>query len=385
MFVFVPYSVAGHVHPMLPVLAELASRGHRVRVLTGDDHVAAVRETGAEAIRLAVVPEVYVPERLSVRYVAGRPRRIAANRQAARVLDGQLRAADGPCVLVVDPMLGWADRVARRHRGRVVTFGTTFHQGAAALAALAAEDRLPVPGWVHRFRPLARRYRRPGRLVLANSVAELQPAAEALPPDVRLVGPLVRPAPGSARPSGDRILFVSPGTVFARGPEFFDRFVRAFADRPWQVFLATGHLDPGELGPLPPNVVAARFLPQRQLLAHSDVFVTHAGMNSVTEALLAGVPMVLFPRSAEQRHLARQLVARGVGVWPGDLGPAALFDLVGSLAGNPAVRAWQSRLDPVAAARLAADLLETCAAQPGGREVGGSEVGGSEVGSRPAV
>jgi UDP:flavonoid glycosyltransferase YjiC (YdhE family) len=371
MFVFVPYSVAGHVHPIVPVVAELVRRGHRVRVLVGGRFEAAVRAAGAEVVRLAEVPDVYVPERisgrLSARFLTARWRRLGVNRRAGLLLDRELRGLGRRGVLVVDPMLGWADRVARRHRVPTVTFSTTFHLGADALAELARRDRLPVPRWAHRTRPLARRYERRGRLVLANSVAELQPAGEALPRDVHLVGPLVRTrdiADARLPAGGRRVLLVSPGTVFARGRAFFTSFVQAFAGRPWQVFLATGQLDPDELGALPSIVVAGRFLPQLQLLARSDVFVTHAGMNSVTEGLSAGVPMLLFPRSAEQRHLARRLVAAGVGVWPtpGELAPAVLFGLVDALAGDETVRAaaraWQARLAAGPGPRRAADLLE---------------------------
>jgi UDP:flavonoid glycosyltransferase YjiC (YdhE family) len=377
MFLFVPYSVAGHVYPMLPVLSELARRGNRLRVIVGERFEPAMRAAGAEVVRLAEVPEVVVPERMSgrfsARFLAGRLRRLEMNRQAGLLLDRELRQLGGRGVVVVDPMLGWADRVVRRHRVPTAIFSTTFHLGADALAELARQDGLPTPGWVHRMRPLVRRYERSGRLILANSMAELHPAGQAPPRDVHLVGPLLRPrdeANTIPEPVGDRVLFVSPGTVFARGQSFFDRFVRAFTGRPWQVYLATGHLDPADLGPLPSNVVAQRFLPQLQLLARSDVFVTHAGMNSVLEGLSAGVPMLLFPRSAEQRHLARCLVAGGVGVWPrsGSSDPDALFGLVDALAADHAVRAaareWQARVD-AGGPRRAADLLEAWAlAQP---------------------
>ena len=395
MYLFVPYSVAGHVYPMLPVLSELANRGNRLRVIVDERYAPAVRAVGAEVVCLGEVLDVFVPERVSgrfsARFLAGRLRRLGMNRRAGLLLDRELRRLDGRGVVVVDPMLGWADRVVRRHRVPAAIFSTTFHQGADALAEMARQDGLPTPRWMHRVRPLVRRYERSGRLVLANSVAELDPVGQTPARDVHLVGPLLRPrdeASAIREPAGDRVLFVSPGTVFARGRSFFDRFVRAFAGRPWQVYLATGHLDPADLGPLPPNVVARRFWPQLQLLARSDVFVTHAGMNSVLEGLSAGVPMLLFPRSAEQRHLARCLVAGGVGVRPGsgNANPADLYGLVDALAADQAVRAaaraWQARLGVGGGPRRAADLLEAWAgAQPG--SLGGSSTDPSA--SSPAV
>ncbi len=402
-FLFVPYSIAGHVHPVLPVVAELVDRGHQVRLLVGERYAESVRSAGAEVIELAQVPVVIVPERffgrLTWRYLGGRLRRWQLNRRAGRLLDEQLQQLDERVVVVVDPMLSWADRIIRRYSLPTVTFSMTIHQGPAELAELARLDGLRMPSWIHGMRPLAKRSHHQGRLVLTNSLAELHPTGREIaskppatgreiPPELHFVGPLLgnRAEVDIADPSaGGPTLLVSPGTVFARDRPFFDKFIRAFDGQEWQVFIATGHLDPAELGALPTNVVARRFLPQRQLLARSAVFATHAGMNSVQEGLSAGVPMLLFPRCAEQRHLARCLVAGGVGVWPRaePENPAALFQQVQALAANPHVRenlrVWQARMTAGGGAQRAADLLEAWAV---GQSVGAST---DPSASRPAV
>lgn len=95
-YLFVPYSVPGHVHPTIAVVGELVRRGNRVRVLVGGDFVNAVARTGAEAVALQSVPEVFVPEwrggRLVLRYLAGRLRRVVVNRRAARELAALMSA-----------------------------------------------------------------------------------------------------------------------------------------------------------------------------------------------------------------------------------------------------------------------------------------------------
>ena len=42
------------------------------------------------------------------------------------------------------------------------------------------------------------------------------------------------------------------------------------------------------------------FLPQVRLLGHAAAAVTHGGNNSVTEAMTAGVPLVVLPFSTDQ-------------------------------------------------------------------------------------
>jgi MGT family glycosyltransferase len=56
---------------------------------------------------------------------------------------------------------------------------------------------------------------------------------------------------------------------------------------------------------------------QLAALATARVFVTHAGMGGVMEALYFGVPLVCLPRTTEQQTIARRIAELGLGV---DLG-----------------------------------------------------------------
>ncbi len=51
-----------------------------------------------------------------------------------------------------------------------------------------------------------------------------------------------------------------------------------------------------------------------RLLAHSAVAVTHGGNNSVTEALTAGVPLLVLPLSTDQFAGAAAVERGGVGL-----------------------------------------------------------------------
>ena len=81
-------------------------------------------------------------------------------------------------------------------------------------------------------------------------------------------------------------------------------------------------------------------MPQLGVLARAKAFVTHAGMNSVSEAMLARVPLVLFPQTAEQGLVARQVVRLGAGVrLPHvDLTAEKVREAVGEVILDPAYR-----------------------------------------------
>jgi UDP:flavonoid glycosyltransferase YjiC (YdhE family) len=87
--------------------------------------------------------------------------------------------------------------------------------------------------------------------------------------------------------------------------------------------------DPGALGPLPPNVHVARWLPQDAVLQRAAAIVCHGGYGSVLGALAHGVPVVALPLFGDdQWRNARRVAELGAGIaLDGDRGPERhMFD-----------------------------------------------------------
>jgi RimJ/RimL family protein N-acetyltransferase len=163
-----------------------------------------------------------------------------------------------------------------------------------------------------------------------------QPDADALDERYVFVGPSISPrSDASGFPldllAGNPTLYVSLGTVFNANPEFFDACFDAFADSAWQVVLSVGtRTDPSTFVRIPDNFLVRPHVPQLEVLEHSDVFVTHGGMNSVMEAVYYGVPMVVVPQQPEQAMTAARVAELGLGVAfePGQVTAGALRDAV---------------------------------------------------------
>ena len=51
-----------------------------------------------------------------------------------------------------------------------------------------------------------------------------------------------------------------------------------------------------------------------EVLEHTSLFITHAGMNSTNEAILSGVPMIAMPQSADQPVVAQQIENLNLGI-----------------------------------------------------------------------
>ena len=71
--------------------------------------------------------------------------------------------------------------------------------------------------------------------------------------------------------------------------------------------------DIAALGTPPRNFIVQEFVPQLELLQRTALFVTHGGMNSVSEALYYGVPLIVIPQSADQNLVGQRIEQLGAG------------------------------------------------------------------------
>ena len=112
-----------------------------------------------------------------------------------------------------------------------------------------------------------------------------------------------------------KVIYISLGTLHNKNPEFYRICVEAFSNTKYYVVISAGfqtNLD--EFNNLPENFLIRQSVPQQKLLEYVDLFITHAGMNSVNEAICRGVPMLLFPHHFEQDMIARRVAEMGVGL-----------------------------------------------------------------------
>ncbi|MFC3500210.1 macrolide family glycosyltransferase [Micromonospora krabiensis] len=331
---FLNIAMHGHINPTLPVVAELVRRGHPVNYHVTPDFAEAVGATGARVLR-------YSGDELAF---SGPPTRVTLMahlaRTAVRVLPGvlaDLRDAQ-PDLIVHDSLCPWGPVAARELGVPAASSFTTFafnrqvpsptHGSREMLAEAAALPR-HTGAYLRSRWQLRRRYdtrtvpmidlaniRQPLNLVYTSRA--FHPAADSFDESYRFVGASVgaRAVDSSFPADGlrDPVLYASLGTVFEAGPRLLRSFVEALAPLGGTVVVSTGRTDPAVLGPLPANVIAHRSVPQPQVLARAALFITHGGVNSVNEALYAGVPMLVVPQGADQSLVASRVVELEAGL-----------------------------------------------------------------------
>ena len=112
-----------------------------------------------------------------------------------------------------------------------------------------------------------------------------------------------------------KVIYISFGTVYSAGKKFIQMCIDAFAKSDFVVYISLGNLlSRNEFYSISDNIVIENYIPQVNILKEADLFITHGGMNSISEALIMGVPMILIPLAADQPIVAERLEKLGAGI-----------------------------------------------------------------------
>ncbi|MCZ8519658.1 MULTISPECIES: macrolide family glycosyltransferase [Paenibacillus] len=160
----------------------------------------------------------------------------------------------------------------------------------------------------------------PGDLSIVFTSRKFQFAGERFDETYRFVGPSIADRSNSGdfpleALDGQFVIYISMGTVFNDLQEFYKTCFEAFRDTDAKVVLSIGRKVKIEDLPEPPaNFLVRSYVPQLEVLQHTDIFFTHGGMNSTSEGLYYGVPLALLPVSADQPMVAGRVASFGAGI-----------------------------------------------------------------------
>ncbi len=320
-FLFVVPPLAGHVNPAAAVAGALTTRGHDVawvgpesflRPVLGPD--ATIYRTGMRVYRGLRDTGTSAAQAFLDGYVLPLARFVIA------AVDTAVEAFE-PDLIVVDqhaiagamvatrrgmPWAGLLPSSMALHRDRSPEVDAWAH---GPLAKLCAEAGLPG------IDPLSVLYS--PHLQLAFTTTALTGPVD-LPPHVVLVGPALAerrgdpPFPRSWFDPGRRQVLMTVGTLNVdAATDFYRRAIDALdGERVQAVVVAP----PESLPDMPAHAFVTARVPMLELLPHVDAVVCHGGMNTVCEAMLHGVPLVLAPINLDQPMTTAQIVRAGAGV-----------------------------------------------------------------------
>lgn len=173
-----------------------------------------------------------------------------------------------------------------------------------------------------------------------------QPGGEGFDASYRFVGPSIEDR-GESMPAlpgrpGAPLVYISMGTINNGSAGFYQTCFEAFAEEDVAVAMSVGNkIDISSLGPVPSNFIVRSHMPQLEILKRAAAFISHGGLNSVSESLWFGVPVVAIPQANDQPAVARRLASLGAGLQlkPQDATPAVLRESLQSVITEPSYRA----------------------------------------------
>jgi zeaxanthin glucosyltransferase len=154
---------------------------------------------------------------------------------------------------------------------------------------------------------------------ITQLVREFDFPRKRLPEHFHYVGPYRREAESGVsfpfeRLDGRPVVYASLGTVFGSRIEIWNAIIGGCAGLDVQLVIALGGRGREELlSQLPGGAIVVEYAPQRELLKRAALAITHGGLNSVMEALAAGVPLLAIPITGDQFGVASRIVYTGVG------------------------------------------------------------------------
>ena len=349
----------GHTNPMLPGVAELAKRGNRVRFYSFDRFKAEIVATGAEFVSC----DEFLWE-LSEREARGLK---SASTTEMTMIDFRitLRMTDfldeeferfKPDVVYTDSVCFWGKLSALKRRVPMVvsTSAFAFNQLSSRYMRHSLKELadiiLGTPRMSRELKKLeSRGYRVKGLLSLVQSdnrtdsvvyaSRRFQPYADSFSDRYAFVGPSVFSTAVPDKTRERPLVYISLGTVINDRPDFYTKCIEALQDQNVDVVISCGNaVNRESLGVLPDNVHVYPCVDQLDILSKADVFITHCGMNSVSESLYMAAPMVLYPQTSEQKAVARRVTEIGAGTVLNDDSVGGIRSSVREILSNSAYR-----------------------------------------------
>ena len=144
---------------------------------------------------------------------------------------------------------------------------------------------------------------------------KFQPCAESFSAHYAFVGPSIFCKTAPDKKHDRPLVYIALGTVINERPDFYQKCIDALREEPVDVVISCGKsVEVEAFGTLPEHVRVYASVDQPEVLAKANVFLTHCGMNSVSESLYMATPMVLYPQTNEQRAVARRVREIGAGL-----------------------------------------------------------------------
>ena len=343
----------GHTNPTLGLVKALTEAGHQVWYFSFEEFREKIEGAGATFIGCdgydfemedkgnadrVGKDKVYATELLV-------SSTLALDEMTARMID-EIK----PDIVVSDSVAFWGKLAAMKHGLPYVSSTTTFafNRYSAKYMQESVWDIARMLMAMPRINKQLKRLREKGYPVKSlldivqndndtNTIVYtsryFQPCSETFSDKYHFIGPSIRPITKPVEKTADQTVYISMGTV-NQNREFYRNCISVLASTGWQVIISMG-TNTDRFENLPENIQVYESVDQMAVLSIADAFITHCGMNSASEGLYFGVPLVLFPQTPEQDAVARRTEELSAGVRLKSISEKDILDALNQVLNDP--------------------------------------------------
>ena len=352
----------GHTNPTLGLVKTLTEAGHQIWYFSFEEFREKIERAGATFIGCdgydfemedkdnadrVGKDKVFATELLV-------SSTLALDEMTTRVI-GEIR----PDVVVSDSVAFWGKLAAMKHGLPYVSSTTTFafnrysakymQESAWAIARMLMAmprinkqlKRLREKGYpVKSLLDIVQNDNDTNTIVYTSKY--FQPCSDTFSDRYHFIGPSIRPVTDPIEKTSEKTIYISMGTV-NQNRQFYRNCINVLAPTGWQVIISMG-TNKDHFDDLPDNIQVYESVDQMAVLSIADAFITHCGMNSASEGLYYGVPLVLFPQTPEQKAVAKRVEELGAGVRLKSISEEDVLDALTKVINEPQYKAGAERI-----------------------------------------
>ena len=234
-----------------------------------------------------------------------------------------------PDVIVSDSVAYWGKLAALKHALPYISSTTTFafNRASAKYMKHGVGETLKMLFSMPKVNKQIKRLREKGYPVkglldivqndnetntIVYTSKYFQPCSESFSDRYHFIGPSMRPITEKYEKTAEKTVYISMGTI-NQNREFYRNCIDVLGQTGYQVIISMG-TNPDHFENLPEQIQIHESVDQMAVLSIADAFITHCGMNSASEGLYYGVPLILFPQTPEQDAVAKRAEELGAGL-----------------------------------------------------------------------
>jgi MGT family glycosyltransferase len=321
----------GHTNPTLGLVKALAEAGHKVYYFSFEMFREKIENAGASFIPCDEYDFEMEDKENADRVGKDQAFAVELLVSSTLALDGMVTekiAVLQPDVIVADSVAYWGKLAAMKHGIPFVSSTTTFafNRYSSRYMKHGVGETLRMLFSMPKVNKQIKRLQEKGYPVKGlldivqndndtNTVVYtskyFQPCSDTFSDKYHFIGPSIRPITDAFEKKAKKTVYISMGTV-NQNREFYRNCIHALGKTDYQVIISMG-TNTDHFDAVPENIELYESVDQMAVLSIADAFITHCGMNSASEGLYFGVPLILFPQTPEQDAVARRAEELGAG------------------------------------------------------------------------